>query len=385
MENIKTFSRKDLEIEWVKFDALRLDIQNPRTASITEDEDLTQDELVKLLWTEMAVAEIALSIAINGYFSGEPFFVIPDPESEEGKTSYIVIEGNRRLAAVRILLQDQLRKEIRATELEDNIDEEVLGTLQILPVVIYETREQLWKYLGFRHINGPKPWDAFSKAQYIAQVHDIYSIPLDDIAKMIGDQHSTVKRLYRGYEILIQAENKTNFNREDRFRNRFYFSHLYTAMDQPQFQMFLGITRDESLIENPVPGSHLNNLEELMVWLYGKKSEGLEPIVRRQNPDLNTLREVIGNQESLTVFRTLASRGSPFALDRSHEIAIGDQRRFSDALIEAKDKLQQASATVNTGYLGDDELFQIVEAIVGTAQGLRRSMKPVRDRVLKRN
>ena len=65
MENIKTFSRKDLEIEWVKFDALRLDIQNPRIASITEDEDLTQDELVKLLWTEMAVAEIALSIALD--------------------------------------------------------------------------------------------------------------------------------------------------------------------------------------------------------------------------------------------------------------------------------------------------------------------------------
>lgn len=385
MENLEVFSRKDLEIEWEKFENLKLDIENPRIASITDDENLSQDELVKLLWTEMAVAEIALSIAVNGYFSGEPLFVIPDPKSEPGKSSYIVIEGNRRLAAVRILLRPQLRKEIKATELEDYISEDTLSTLHKLPVVKYETREQLWKYLGFRHINGPKPWDAFSKAKYIAQVHDEYNVPLDNIAKMIGDQHSTVKRLYRGYEVLAQAENQTNFNREDRFRNKFYFSHLYTAMDQPQFQEFLGIKRDESLEENPVPKSHLSKLEELMTWLYGKRSEGLEPVVKRQNPDLNILREVIGNQESLTVFRALASRGNPFALERSHEIAIGDERRFSDSLIEAKDKLQQASATVNTGYLGDEELFQIVEAIVSTAQGLRRSMKPIRDRQLRKN
>lgn len=374
-----SFSSKNLKIEWEEFDNLKLDIQNPRIASITNDKTLSQDELVKLLWTEMAVAEIALSIAVNGYFSGEPLFVVPAKET--GK--YIVVEGNRRLAAVRILLKDDLRREIKATELDENILEENLQTLELLPVVKYNTREELWKYLGFRHINGPKPWDAFSKAQYIAQVHDEYGVPLDEIAKMIGDQHSTVKRLYRGYEALVQAEQQTSFNREDRFRNKFYFSHLYTALDQPQFLDFLGMERDESLVKNPVPKSHLSQLEELLTWLYGNRDRGLEPIITRQNPDLNTLREVIGKQESLTVFRTLAARGSPFALARSHEIAIGDEQRFSDAIIEAKDKLQQASATVNTGYRGDEELFQIIEAINSTAQGIRRSMKSIRDKVSK--
>ncbi|VAW43545.1 hypothetical protein MNBD_CHLOROFLEXI01-112 [hydrothermal vent metagenome] len=373
-----SFSSKDLKIEWEEFENLKLDIQNPRIASITNNETLTSDELVKLLWTEMAVAEIALSIAVNGYFSGEPLFVIPDEET--GK--YIVVEGNRRLAAVRILLKDDLRQKIKATELDENISEEALQTLMLLPVVKYNTREELWKYLGLRHINGAKPWDAVSKAQYIAQVHDEYSVPLDQIAKMIGDQHSTVKRLYRGFEILIQAEQQTSFSREDRFRNKFYFSHLYTAVDQPQFLDFLGVNRDESLIENPVPDSKLSQLEELLTWLYGNKEKGLEPIVKRQNPDLNILREIIGKQESLTVFRTLAARGSPFALARSHEIAIGDEQRFSDALIEAKEKLQQASATVNTGYHGSEELFQIIEAINSTAQGLRRSMKPPREKAI---
>ncbi len=381
MEMVNSFSRKDLEVGWEPFEHLRLDIKNPRIASITNDEELSQDELVKLLWTEMAVEEIAISIAVNGYFSGEPLFVIPDVKTKENSTTFIVVEGNRRLAAVRILLNEQLRQEIKATELDEHISIDKLQTLRTLPIIKYSTREELWKYLGFRHINGPKPWDAFSKAQYISQVHDEYEVPLNDIAKMIGDKHSTVKRLYRGYEVLVQAEQQTNFDREDRFRNKFYFSHLYTALDQPQFQNHLNIERDSSLKESPVPATHLDHLEELMVWLYGKKSDGLEPVVKRQNPDLNILREVISKQESLTVFRALASRGSPFALARSHEIAIGDKRRFSDALIEAKDKLQQASATVNTGYMGDENLFLIMRDIVSTADGLKRSMETIRHTV----
>lgn len=375
MPKNNSYSDSQIETTRIPTDQLLLDNLNPRIRSLTSEGQLGQEELVKLLWREMAVDEIALSIIANGYFPGEPLFVI----QEAGQRKFTVIEGNRRLAAVKIILDERLRNEIRATELNPRITPELIQSLQDLPVIILESREDQWEYLGFRHINGPKPWDAFSKAQYVAHIHNDYNIPLDEIARRIGDRHSTVQRLYRGYEVLKQAEDEADFDKENRIKNRFHFSHLYTALDQKQFQTFLGLDRDDSLRPTPVPKKNLPALKELMIWLYGDKDKGLQPIIRKQNPDLNILREVISKNDALTVFRNLAAQGSPFALPRGHEVAIGDVTRFSDSLINAKDNLQQANATVSTGYDGDDELYEIIEDIYKTVQTLRRTMKRVYD------
>jgi hypothetical protein len=83
-----------------------------------------------------------------------------------------------------------------------------------------------------------------------------------------------------------------------------------------------------------------------MTWLYGRKSAGIEPRIRRQNPDLNILREVISEPDSLAALR----KGYP--LDRAYDVAIGDERRFREALTSAKVELQNARGTVITGYNG---------------------------------
>ena len=101
---------------------------------------------------------------------------------------YIVVEGNRRLAAVQLLRDEPLRKEIGATDLP-RISEKRHNDLDELPASVYKTRRELWQYFGFRHINGPKPWDAYSKAKYVAKVHEEYHIPLSKIADTIGDRY----------------------------------------------------------------------------------------------------------------------------------------------------------------------------------------------------
>ena len=268
---------------------LLLDPENPRLASGMSGKN--QEELLKILWTEMAVDELAFSIAANGFFQEEALFVVPaDHLGGHGdKTKYFVVEGNRRLAAVILLRDEKLRHKLRATELP-TLSEIEKSRLSILPVSIYNNREELWEYFGFRHINGPQPWDAYSKASYVAKVYEEYGVPLDEIARKIGDRHVTVKRLYRGYALLRQAEAMTGFDKEDRIRNRFYFSHLYTAADQPEFQRFLGIAAEKSLKPNPVPRPGLDKLKELMIWFYGSKLHAKEPVIRSHNPYLNLLR-----------------------------------------------------------------------------------------------
>ncbi len=214
---------------------------------------------------------------------------------------------------------------------------------------------------------------SFSKAKYIAEVHEAYHIPLEEIAQKIGDRHATVKRLYRGYKVLEQAESQAGFDSEDRARNRFYFSHLYTAVDQKEFLDFLGIDREASLRREPVPESKLDELGELMSWLYGKKSEGVEPVVQRQNPDLNILRKVISKPGSLSALR------SGHSLERSHLVAIGDKKRFRDALASAKVELQNAKATVITGYFGEENLDATIQEIIDIAHSIEEDMERRKD------
>jgi hypothetical protein len=341
------------QIEYEPVDNLLLDERNPRFAS--ELEDTSQDSIVRVLWRDFSVDEVALSIAANGFFREEPLLVVPRNEDKpDGK--FVVVEGNRRFAAVLLLRDTKLRTKIKATNLPQ-ISNEAIAALAQVPVSKYASRQEIWRYLGFRHINGPQPWDSFSKAMYVASVHDEHGISLDEIADSIGDRHATVKRLYRGYKILEQAESKTSFQRDDRIAKRFFFSHLYTAVDQEPFQRFLGITSEDSLRPNPVPKSKFNELRELMVWFYGSKSEKRLPIVQQQNPDLNILREVISDARGVEALR------AGLTLQRAHEISLGDERRFRSALIRAKEELQLADGTLTTGYEGDEDNYEVFRAI----------------------
>lgn len=366
--SLKSAPERKIVLKSVK--ELLLDPENPRLASGACGG--SQKELLKILWNEMAVDEVALSIAANGFFQEEPLFVIRPESSTNGTKNgkFIVVEGNRRLAAVLLLRDDVLREELRATDLP-KISTEAKARLDFLPVSIYDDRKLLWEYYGFRHINGPKEWDAFSKAQYVAKVHEEYGVPLDEIAKKIGDQHSTVIRLYRGNVLLRQAEEMAGFNKEDRVRYHFSFSHLYTAVAQKEFQKFLGIDAVKSLRPNPVPKikSKLGNLYDLMVWLYGSKVKGKEPVVRSQNPDLNTLGEIINDSKAVAALR------SGLTLERAYEIGIGDQRRFHEALIRAKEDLQQAKGTVTTGYAGEEAVSVLMDEILLIAQKIKEEME----------
>lgn len=371
-----------LKLEEIEFEQLLLDPDNPRLESVTTG--ATQEELVKAMWKEMAVSEVALSIAENGFFPEEPLLAIPAPKKfaarektlagDLNKKRYIVVEGNRRLTAVKLLSDDALRTRVRATDLP-KIAPARREKLKTLPVSVYPNKESLWEYFGFRHVNGPKEWDSLSKAAYIAHVVREFDKSLDLIARKIGDQHSTVERIYRGYVLLEQAEEQTDFRREDRNKNRFYFSHLYTAASYPEILTFLGTDAKKALQPNPIPQRRLANLEELMTWLFGSRERAVEPVVQTQNPDLNQLRAVISNPPALAALR------SGVRLARSFAISLGDERRFEEALAAAKDALQEAKGTVTTGYKGSRELLEQMESIILVSGSIEAEMKGIATKI----
>lgn len=358
------------EPELCDVSSLLFDYKNPRIALTDTPED--QGKILEVLWRDFAVDEIALSIAQNGFFAYEPLFATRE------KGHLVVIEGNRRLAAVKLLLDADLRKAMKATDLPA-ITASEKEKLKQLPVIICK-REEMWTYLAFRHVNGPQAWEPNSKSDYIAWVHNTLGISLEEIAKAIGDKHQTVQRLYRARMVLEQAEAADVFTREDRYKAHFSYSHLYTGLGYTGFQKFLGIDDKKGFKRNPIPKDKVENLGQVLRWLYGSKSRDLRPIVRSQNPDLRLLDEALQSKNGVVALR----RGLP--LDLAVDLARGDERLFREALQGAKQYLQKALGTLLTGYDGEkdlrdtgDEVLQLAEKLVeemkrtGTSSTKRRS------------
>jgi len=347
-----------ITIEPMDVERLLLDPLNPRLASTTS-EQLSQNELIKLLWEEMAADELALSISVNGFFQEEPLFIVPEnPRDNSPDSKFYVVEGNRRLAAVLLLRnKDNVREFVGATDLP-SISDETRNQLSHLPVSRYSTRNELWSYLAFRHINNPLEWDAYSKAKFVAHVHDDIGETLDVIAKRTGDRHSTVLRLYKGYKVLQQAEKLGLFDVEDRYRSKFYFSHLYTALDYDQILKFLGIADTNLLVkDNPVKKPYQENFAKFMLYLYGSKTKQKTPVVQKQNPHLNLLQQIINDSTA----RALLDRG--YSIEQAFKLSGGDTFRLLDALSAVKIEMQEALGTFATGYNGDKRVVALIEDI----------------------
>ncbi|MDE0164339.1 MAG: ParB N-terminal domain-containing protein [Bryobacterales bacterium] len=347
------------EIMPMRVSDLAFDIKNPRLAEFDLSVNSTEAEVIWVLWEAMDVRELVLSIAASGFFRHEPLIVA----QESGKN--VVIEGNRRLAAVKVLLEPTLAKNQKADV--PAINQEARQALEEVPTV-RGTRKDAWRYLGFKHVNGPAKWSSYAKSRYIADVHRNFGIKLEDIAKQIGDTHKTVQRLFRGLMVIEEAERLGVFRREDRWRRHFAFSHLYTGLDYPGISSFIGLRPEYIEGEEPVPLEKKGELRELCLWMYGSKREKTPPVIETQNPHLRQLDAVVSNKEAVAALRS--GRDLAYAFETSRPSGTV----FEESLLASKRELQKARGMLSTGYDGSEELLRIAGTVATLAEDLYREM-----------
>lgn len=351
---------KALNVVPTKVSDLHFDYENPRLAEYGITKATPEGEILKILWDAMDVRELVQSISASGFFPHEALIVA----KEDGKN--IVIEGNRRLAAVKVLLAGDQNKELGWAV--PVLSKKARADLDTLPT-IFSTRKEAWRFLGFKHVNGPAKWSSYAKASYIATVHKTFGIALADIANQIGDRHNTVQRLYRGLMVLEQAEREGVYNLDNVFRNRLAFSHLYTGLDYEGISNFLKVSPKEKETDSPVPKGKLKELGELCVWLYGDRAENRPPVVETQNPHLRMLNAVVANREAIAALRAGEE------LSKSYEISRPATSVFEEALLAAKRELTTARAALSPGYDSSHELLKIAGSIANMADDLYTEME----------
>ena len=140
-------------------------------------------------------------------------------------------------------------------------------------------RREVWDFIGFKHVNGPQEWDSIAKEQDVVLIDDADDIPLDGMARAIGDRNDTVLRLYHGLKVLHEAEETGVFDREDRFyqRKAFPYSHLWTGLGYEGIKNSWGIKDWARTKAKPVPRNKVPELGQVCRWLYGSHKDKIEP------------------------------------------------------------------------------------------------------------
>lgn len=366
-------STSKVPVEW-----LRLDRENPRL--LGEDGQASDSRIIAQLYRAAELDELLQSISTNGYLDIEPLIVMLDSSDNR----FVVLEGNRRLAALRLLREENLAAQVATSEnlriTVPPVDGSLRSTLDEVSVYRVNSRNQARSFIGFKHINGPAKWDSYAKARFAAKWYKTgrsEGISLEDIAKAIGDRHDTIKRMVSAIYVLEQAKDKGRFDIRDRNTKKFNFSHLYTALSRSQYMDFLGIDTAWARydpVPNPVPRNRLKQLQQVLVWIYGSKSDEAMPVVQSQNPDIKRLGEVLVSAEARHILETTND------LKTAHASTEPADTRFTASLLRARSSLQDAAASLRAYDGHDKSLLDIAEDVKETAETVHsRMLKKYRD------
>lgn len=353
--------------DWLVFDR-----SNPR---LTTGDDVTATDDIALISTYREISaldELVTSICANNYIDLEPLIVM----SDDGKT-FTVLEGNRRLAAMKVIRDPELAKKCKVS-LPRNIPQRVIDSFREVTVHRVASWAEAHAFIGFKHINGPQRWDAYAKARFVAEWYKEgreQGLDIETIARQTGDTNDTIRSYIGSIFVLDQAEREQVFEIRDRSnRGRFAFSHLYTALDRPDYRRFLGLDLgwNKNPSDDPIDEANLDDLSEVLLYLYGSRRDSRPSYIESQNPDLAKLGRCLVNDRALQRLRNKDS------LNVAYSEIVGSSL-FGEALSLVSVKLDKA-IELAPKFDGNETLFGVIEEVVLKAETLKDMMEKIADK-----
>ena len=229
-------------LTWVEkpaaVNSLTLDPKNPRIPP--SNKPLDQRALIAELINHDKVYELAQNIAQNGYYPVEALICIKQDHK------MVVIEGNRRLAALKLLIAPEAAPDSQIPKFFVSLSNRVDKTrIRKVKVLIAPNREATAPILMSRHTNPQvERWDTIMQASFYLSllqngisVDDLsaqYSIPRLDVLELL--------RLHKMYEIACRLELPDEVAQVVRNPREFKATTLKRFYERPVSQRFLGIT-----------------------------------------------------------------------------------------------------------------------------------------------
>lgn len=339
---------------------IRLDPKNPRLPEDVRGQ--AEPVILEYLYDNAVLDELARSFVNNGFFQHEPVMVV----QEHGE--WIVLEGNRRVAALKVLLEHEAAEEAELSfALEDELSEERVDELQEIPVFVVDDRELVRKYLGFRHIGGIKTWSAEAKARYLAEEVDRVAEepnPFLDVARRVGSNVQGVRNAYIAISILRHARDELGINVGAVQKRR--FGVWVRCMNSPELRDYIGLgdPRTFAQVKEALEELDLNGLSEVLGDLIPRK--GRRRAVLTDSRDvtiyakallIETAREAIRDYGDFELARQIVEQAD-----------LGERldslRRSMEAVLQAVTHATDLDSDVLDSARAMGEVARAIEAVV---------------------
>lgn len=197
---------------------INLDFNNPRFSMFDFN---TEEEIIRYLINFEQIKEFAFQILDNGYNTiGERIIVLKSGTSE--KARYTVLEGNRRIASLKLLFQYSFlltsseRKRIEQSNL--NIKDFEVSC----DVVKEDTKDEALFKISAKHVDGIKTWSATDKRVFYHNLYTQYrkkglssDESLEKIKSITPDGKATIRKSIQQLNYLTAVHNATKIYKPD--------------------------------------------------------------------------------------------------------------------------------------------------------------------------
>lgn len=316
---------------------------------------MVQRRVLKMLKGENSIhiKDLLESFKGNGYLKIDNVIV----RQIEEKNAYLVVEGNRRVATLKVL----------EGLYEDGLDIGRLnpGIFQKMDVVLYHVDDREYEILmGLRHVSGIKEWGDYEQSELISNLARKHKMSLKDISESLGLTVQMVKKRLNTYYALEIFRNDPDVG--EYFVPNKLSSIFYEMMGKVEI-------RDQWLGWNGELNAFLNkvNMKRLFSWLvpYEKDNgEVLDPIITKRD-DIRTLARFIMDEEALDKLED--SRSVGVALEESQ---VYSKEGFKKSLKQITVSLSKRNLGMLTALTNEDkkEINEILAKMDSQKELIRR-------------
>ncbi len=357
------------KLEFANIDDLCLDPLNPRLGRNNTGPDVPQEQVLELMrdWT---LDELVVSfLESGGFWTHEAVLVVREPLY--GAEKLVVVEGNRRIAALKYLRRaldgEKVPTRIAAAAKGAKPDKSLFGRI---PYIEVGSRKEIEAFLGFRHVTGIKEWKPAEKAEFIAKLIDDRGFTYQQVARKIGSHTDTVRQNYISYRLLLQIQDVKAVPKEQ-FEERFSVMYLSLRTQGVQKYLQIDIHADARTARRPVPKDRLAQLANFALWLFG---DGERPPLFSDSRQVDNFGRILASPKGIDY---LEKAGDP-----RFEIALrnagGDEPEIVNLLERAADSVELGLTRVHL-YKKSSDIQKAVRRLGADALQLLRVFPKIKE------